>query len=193
MSAEYPQIDDWTQARLGDATTILARGPGAALALGLTDSGDVVEQSFRDLALQLADVSVARLPVLSRRAALYGVTVDGLDVSEARMIVAGASVARVASGSTADVCAVWSIATGALPGTSRVYFFPRGLLGVWSTVASPPTARYLVALRGLMERVVPAGYGLHGWLGTPSVGRYDDARYDAARYGWSVAVTRPGG
>jgi len=192
MGDAYPSIYDWTQYRRDRATTILAQGPGEALALGLTDAGDVIEQSFADLAQQVADISGARLPVLQRLAQRYGVAVSGLGLSEARLIVAGARVARASRGSVPEVCATWLAATGATAAASRMWVLPRGCMIAQSIVEVPPSAPYMIALRGVLARAVAAGYGLHGLLGVASAARHDETRYDASTYGWSVAITRPG-
>jgi hypothetical protein len=57
----------------------------------------------------------------------------------------------------------------------------------------PPSAPYMIALRGVLARAVAAGYGLHGFLGVASAALHDETRYDASTYGWSVAITRPEG
>lgn len=192
MTAAYPQVQDWDDYRLARWTTILGDGSGASLALGLTDSLDVLDQSLADLAQQVGDPTSARLPVLRQLAGRYGVRVDGLGLSEARLIVAGAAVASRSSGSTLDVCEVWLAATGATADRAAMSILPRGCLTLSARVETPPNPAYLVALRAVMQRAMPAGYGLHAWIGVPGTGDYDETRYDGSTYGWSIAITRPG-
>lgn len=189
MTAHYPQIGDWSEHRAGRLTSILGAGPAMDLALGLTDAGDALEQAFEQLSREVADLSGAGLPVLRRVGESYGVSISGLSLSEARLIVQGAALASTSRGSWSEVAATWAVATGGSDLSSTL--LSRGCVIMGAVVEVAPTDAYLLAAELVMRRAMPAGYGLHGWLRLPSGGAYDDSRYDESTYSWSVTITRP--
>lgn len=189
MTAHYPQIEDWDDHRAGRLTSILGAGAARSLTLGLTDGGDVMEQSFEQLSREIADLSGAGLTVLRRVGESYGVSISGLSLSEARLIVQGAAVASTSRGSWREVAQTWAVATGG-DGLSTV-LLPRGCVIMGAVVDIPPSATYLMALEAVMRRALPAGYGLHGWLRLPSGGVFDATRFDESTFAWSIAITRP--
>lgn len=191
MSA-YPAIPDWTEYREGRATSILALEPGRSLALGVTDAGDVIEQSQAALAQTIADVDTAAPDVLARLGERYGVRIAGLTLPEARRVVRAARLARASSGTEVEVWAVWLALTGAAPADARLFVLPQACGWVQAVVDVAPSAPFLTQARAVMLRAIAIGAGLHAVITTRTGGIYDATRYDASRYGWSFSITRPG-
>lgn len=190
MSGAYADIDDWDGWRLSRSTTIVQLGQAEGLRLGLTDRAADLDDSYRRLALAIADVSTATPDILSRLATRWGVSVSGLSLRESRLVVAAARLASRSSGTPGDVFAAWLALTGGDVDRCRIDTLTAGTILLQAEVDIQPSAPWLVRGRQVMARAIPAGYELTAIIGTPATARYDESRYDDARYGWSFSVVR---
>ena len=188
----YPIVEDWRLRRAERLTTILGDGPGFDFAMGVADAQEVVDQAFYDLASQIADPAGAGHGVLQQLANRWGVgSLSGLTLPESRMVVAGARVGRRSDGSREAVWSTWLAITGAEPGAARLFLLGSSCVWLQAIVQVPPSKSYRERVRRVMLSALPEGHGAHLAWGVASTGVYGSSRYDEARYGWSISITRP--